>query len=231
MNYIWDLIIRAEEQGVRQEELIFKPQNPISPYEELGFENMNQSVLTDLAVEVNGIYRYAAIFERLLEERMGRYPELRELLFDILMHYLAQLDLRQGLCRQEYYQMFLCEDMNDGRFGNQSAIVFGSFSKEQRRQILLHILRLYELGPSRSLLRSAMKSVFPHSISYALVENGRQEFLLYVGFPETDILKKQVDFMCSLFVPFDYQIRLFWDIHFGIVGIEETMEIDNFIVD
>lgn len=58
---------------------------------------MNQSVLTDLAVEVNGIYRYAAIFERSLEERMGRYPELRELLFDILMHYLAQLDLRQGL--------------------------------------------------------------------------------------------------------------------------------------
>ena len=54
--------------------------------------------------------------------------------------------------------------------------------------------------------------------------------LIYIGRTETAELRGQVDFLVSMFVPFDYKVHLFWDIHFGIMGVDETMGLDEFMV-
>lgn len=229
MNYAWDLAIRAEAQGIPISVLRFVPEFPISPYSEIGFKNMNEQIVTDQTIEINGLYRYMSIFETMMNEDMEAQPELRAALFDILTHYLIQLDLRQGLSKQEYYQLFMQEDLETGIFGKQNKDILACFVKKQRQQILIYLVRMYRLGPSQLLLRSVMKEVFPHSITYFSTDSG-QELLVFIGHHETPKFKRQVDFICSAFLPLDYRIELFWDKHFGIIGIDETMVPDEIML-
>lgn len=229
MNYAWDVAIKADEQGIPINKLKFIPANPISPYSELGFQNLNQSELTDTKIEINGLYRYSAIFETMVDGTLADYPELRDALFDILTHYLIQLDLRQGLCRQEYYQLAMQKDIESGSFGVENAGVLQLFSKAQRQQALIHLVRLYELGPSLRLMRSVLSAVYPKSIMYFSCDTSR-EVLLYVGHEKTADYVRQVEFICGVFLPIDYSVELFWDVHFGIIGIGETMMTDEIMV-
>jgi len=34
----------------------------------------------------------------------------------------------------------------------------------------------------------------------------------------------------DLFVPADYEVRLFWDKHFGLITVDETMEIGELVM-
>lgn len=229
MNYAWDLVIRAREQGVPLERLRFTQENPISPYQELALENINESALTGTTVQINGLYRYARIFETLLDDTFASRPELANALFDILMHRLVELDLRAGMTRQEYQQEFLREDLENGRLGAKHARAFAGLTKQQQRQLLVHLMRLYRTGPSQLLLCSAVKELFPHAIVYFKTDNA-QELLLYIGQKRTERIAEQVDLLCDAFVPLDYHIELFWEKHFGIVGVAETMLPDEMML-
>lgn len=54
--------------------------------------------------------------------------------------------------------------------------------------------------------------------------------LIYIGKSKTDRHEKQVKFILDMFVPIDYNLELFWDIHFGIIAVDETMEINEFVI-
>lgn len=172
---------------------------------------------------------YAAVFESLLEEDIDGHDELRSALFDILVHYLSELDLREGLCRAEYYAQFLREDIESGLFGTKNAAVLRFFSKSQERFVLAGLLRLYRVGPSMRLFAQLLRELYPGSIAYLNTCAGR-ELLIYIGKKKTAALAAQVDLLCDLFVPADYELRLFWDMHFGLIGVDETMEIGGMMM-
>ena len=44
------------------------------------------------------------------------------------------------------------------------------------------------------------------------------------------MLETQLDLLCDMFVPIDYEMKLFWDMHFGLIGVDATMKIDEIIV-
>ena len=228
MTYIWELLLKADEQGFPRNSIRFKQVNTPSPYMEVAYEEMNRQYLDDAPVEVNAYYRFSAIFDSVIDG-LGAYPELQECLYDILMHYTAELNMREGLCKNEYYGLFLREDIAAGKFGRQYRDILHTFERRQVRFVIECMVRLYSLGPSVTLFRSVMRQIYPRSIIY-LDAVERRELLIYIGRKETPDLRRQVEFLVSLFVPFDYITHLFWDAHFGIFGVNETLELDEFVV-
>ena len=229
MTYIWEALLKADEQGFGRENLRFAPASEPSPYTEVAYEEINRNHVDGAPVEVNAYYRHGAIFGPMADIPEA-WQEFRACLYDILMHLLAETNMLEGLCKDEFYGLFLREDVDGGTFGRQHAAAFRSFTRDQARHVTAGMVRLYKTGPSAELFKSVMRKTYPRSISYFDITEGRRELLVYVGRKETPELRRQADFLLSMFVPFDYVARLFWDMHFGIFGVDETLELGEFVV-
>ena len=116
MNYIWDWVIRAEEIGTPRKNLRFTVAEVYSPYMELSPENINTTD-AGTVVEMNPYYRYYEIFRDLFQPDNEENQELRKTLFDIIVHFLVAIDLRQGMNKTEYYYRFILWDIYNGLFG------------------------------------------------------------------------------------------------------------------
>ena len=92
-----------------------------------------------------------------------------------------------------------------------------------------HLLELYKNGASIALLTSLLQILYRNSIIY-LDTTYKRELLIYIGKEKTRQLEKQIGFLMDLFVPLDISVQLFWDMHFGIISVEETMEPDDIMI-
>jgi len=228
LTYLWEVLLKADEQDFPRERIRFTQTKTPAPYMEVAYDELNRRHVDEAPVEINAYYRFSAIFDHILDG-IEEYPEFRDYLYDILVHYVAEINMREGLCNNEYYGLFLREDVKSGRFGRQFKEVFRTFARHQIRFLVESMVRLYGLGPSVTLFRTVIRQLYPKSIIY-LDAVERRELLVYIGRKETLELRKQVEFLLALFVPFDYIVHLFWDMHFGIFGINETLELDDFMV-
>lgn len=43
-------------------------------------------------------------------------------------------------------------------------------------------------------------------------------------------IKVRLQFLQDMFLPIDHQVYLFWEHHFGIIGVEETMVVDEVVL-
>lgn len=228
MVYIWEILLQAINQEVPEEQIAFIPAKTPNPYVEVSLSDINRKSLGAGSIEVNHLYRFSRILAPLCDQTETSV-ELRNALFNILTHYIAQQDLRQGLCRNEYYRLFLIRDILAGVFDRSMTEAIGCFTVARRTVLAEYLVRLYELGPSLSLICEVFRALFPNSMVYLDVNQVRS-LLIYIGQKETAQLKKQVDALLSFFVPIDYELHLFWDVHFGIIGVEETMLMDDIYV-
>ena len=228
MTNIWEALLKADEQGFPRERIRFIQADTPSPYAEVSFSDVNRQHVNDEPVQVNAYYRYSQIFDKLLDG-LDDYSELRDILFDVLVHYLAAMSTVDGLCNSEYHGRFLREDIQTGMFGRQFRQALEAFPHSQIRFVVEGMVRLYTLGSSLILFRTIMRQLYQNSIIYLDIAE-RRELLIYIGAKETPELKRQVDFLLALFVPFDYGVQLFWNMHFGIMGVDETMMLGEFVV-
>jgi len=228
VKYLWEVLLKADEQNLPREKLCFTPTKTPSPYMEVALDEVNRQHLDEKPIEINAYYRFSAIFDYLIAG-LDEYSEYRECLYDIIVHFLAELNLREGLCRDEFFGIFLSADVKSGKFGKQFVEVFKTFEYKHIRFVVESMVRLYNVGASLTLLRSVLRQIYPRSIIY-LDAVKRSELLIYIGKKETPELRRQVEFLLALFAPFDYVRYLFWDMHFGIVGVDETMVLDEFVI-
>ena len=229
MNYIWEMALRADEQGIPLDNVHFIPAKNPSPYMEAAFPAINTKYLDTQPVEVNVLYRLRSVFAPLLNRDYMEYRELREAIFDILLHYLAVLDLRSGLSKQEFYMLFLTEDIRNGDFGDEYANICDTFTIPERTWLLSGIARMYEVGSSLELFRGVIRELYPHSMVYFHTDTC-QEVLIYLGKRETALRRRQVEFLCKIFLSTDMKIYLYWLHHFGVMGYEETVEVDQMVI-
>jgi len=229
MNYIWEAVLAADQSGIPREEITYCPTRNGSPYAEVVLENLNSKTLESTKVEVNPLYRFAEEFSAVLDGNVEGHEKTREILFDITMHYMAQADLRQGLSRQEYALRFLLKDLLDGVCGQEAAEAAAHFEKAKLRRLLGFIWKLYQCGSSITLFREVMSCMYPASLVYASNEEAR-EVLVYIGKKETARERERIEFLRDMFLPINFQVFLFWDRHFGIIGVEETMLLDEMVL-
>ncbi len=228
MNYAWEAALAADRCGIPREEVRYIPVKNGSPYMEVTQEMLN-SQEGKRRVEVNPLYRFAEAFSAIFDINQTGLEKTKEIFFDVFMQYMVQLDLRQGLSRQEYCLRFLLTDLLGGVCGGQAAEVMKNFEKEKLRRLLGLILKLYQCGSSLWLFREAMRCMYPDSLVYASNDMVRQ-VLIYVGIEEKEEEQKRLEFLQDMFLPISYEVFLFWDRHFGIIDVEETMILDEMVL-
>ena len=96
-----------------------------------------------------------------------------------------------------------------------------------RSACILWITCLNYIKMGRQLLY--LQILYRNSIIY-LDTTYKRELLIYIGKEKTRQLEKQIGFLMDLFVPLDISVQLFWDMHFGIISVEETMEPDDIMI-
>ncbi|AKG36025.1 hypothetical protein [Paenibacillus durus] len=224
MNYIWDVVMRIRNLQADAADIRFVPAETYSPYMELSLPELN-AVLPGQMLEINPYYRFYDIFRDLYAPDLTGDEELRDTLFDLLMHFLAEIDLYQGMNRREYYIRFVRRDIASGLFGGRIREYFSRLEREEQETVAEGILRLYETGEAVHLFKEMMKRLFPGSVIYANCEE-KDELLIYVGREEDEAARIRVELILELFLPPRFQTELYWSRHFGVLGTESTMRMD-----
>lgn len=230
MNYLWEILLQAKEQGIKREKLQFKAADTYSPYIELSEEFLNVTRLSEpYTVEINPYYRFLPVFKNLFHPELLDYPELRKGLFQILIHQLGESDLKMGMTREEYYKKMLGREITQGIYGSDMAEDFQLFDKREREILLQGMLTLYRTGDNLTLFRHIMCGLIPNCIVYHSNEDP-YEILVYIGRKESGELRRKVEFLLNQFVGIRYRVDLYYEYHFGIIGIEDAMSVGEIAI-
>ena len=87
----------------------------------------------------------------------------REIFFDSFMHYMVQMDLRQGMSKQEYAMDGLLRDLAEGVCGNWAAEAvrqFRQLGKDKLNSILRLVVKLYQCGSREKIILLLIIKVF-----------------------------------------------------------------------
>lgn len=231
MNFIWDIVLQAGEQGMDKADLLFQQAGEFSPYCEQAFACINQGWLDDTTVEINALYRFSHIFQELLHPELLARPENRDLaecaagLFDVVVHLLSEVDLKHGLTKREYFVRQLRAELLDGVYGREAAATVVIMDRKLQFCLANELLTQLQTGTSLRVFRRAVRTAFAGSLIYQSNYNGK-ELLLYLGEKETKEKAQIIQFLLDLFLPFGFSARLFWEVHFGIIGVDATMQAD-----
>jgi hypothetical protein len=225
MNYIWDLVIKANRAGTPMEKLTFAPAKSYSPYMELSNENINFKQV-DSEIEINPYYRFYEIFKDLFNINNEADLELRKVLFDITIRFLTELDLRQGMNKTEYYLRFIRRDLGSGCFGPKIRDGFGLLDEFEQNVVTENVYRLLITGEMLPLLRETIRLIFINSTIYANYE-AANELLFFIAAERTELNLLKLELIKELFLPLKFVTITYWKDHFGVIGMDETMRVDQ----
>lgn len=226
MIFVWEAALSADRSGIDREDIRYIPTQSGSPYAEVSFEDLNERTLSSPVVEVNPLYRFSKVFSDMFDLDLHEYQESRELFFDIYMHHMVQLDLRQKLSREEYQHRYILEDCLSDVCQIDSDKVIRQLEKEKVPLLIRQVWKLYRCGSSLLLFRETMQAMYPESILYENKEK-EDQLLIYIGEKETEEERARIELIQAVFLPLNVQVHLFWEHHFGIIGIDETMVFDE----
>lgn len=232
MNFIWDAVLQAESAGLRKADLFFKQADIYSPYYELAFPIINQATVDHPLIEINALYRFSHLVQEMLHPdvlhglRYGDITGFIDYLFDALLHYVSEIDLRHGLNRREFYVRKLRQELLNGDFGPVAAAGMASMKRALQIQMAHEVLISMETGSSLYSFRRALRTVFPSCLLYQSNYDSAC-LLFYLDQMENVESTQQLRFLVEGFLPLDFHLRPFWHYHFGILGVDATMKADS----
>ena len=86
------------------------------------------------------------------------------------------------------------------------------------------LLAQYETGSSLLMFRQSLTLFYPQAILYQLKLHPEQ-LLLYLGLTNANM--EIIQMLQYLFLPLQYQVRIFWSKHFGVCDVDATMIFDE----
>lgn len=155
--------------------------------------------------------------------------QTRALFFDVCMHYITQLDLREGLSKEDYHHSLLSDDIRSGRYGRAAAERFALFSRQEQKRIVREYLRLLKTGNCQESFRKAVTGLYTDALVYENNETA-YELLVYLGTADTDAQRERAAFLRDMFLPVQETVHFFYENHFGIIGVDETMGVDEMVI-
>jgi len=227
MNYLWEIILKAKEEGIDKNKIRFIHTTNSSPYMELSMDCLNQETLDQInVIEVNTYYRFYQIYKDMFQPELIDYADLRESLTSITLHQLAENDIRKGMTKEEYNKKMLAKDIIAGRFGTDVKNTFKLFKQEEQDTLLSGWLRSYRAGSLLSIFLDMIHRLIADSIVYHGNE-ASDEILIYTRQKRTWELEQKLRLLVVVFLDIRYRVDIFYEYHFGIIGIEDTMIIDE----
>ncbi|MCI9079888.1 MAG: hypothetical protein HFH68_13395 [Lachnospiraceae bacterium] len=227
-NQIWAPYLSLIQKDANPGKLHYKVKNNrVSPYLEMQADSLygNRHENDFQNIDVNPYVRFFSIFGPLLTPDDLGYEEFNQALSDIILHYLADIDLKAGMCKQDFYTGFIVQDMESGVFGGAGSMaVFTMAEKWEAARILLC---LYKTGDSVWCLSLAIKRLLP--VCDVLIREG-EEFVFHMKEPWDEADSKKLLFLIRLFLPLSFPYTIHWGITYGITGYDETMKLGGFVL-
>ena len=214
MRHLWEVLLAAEEEGIPEEKLRFVHTPSGSGYMELSLPCLNQTWLDedeqaeggqteDIGIGVNTYYRFYDIFYNMFPPDAAEFPALRESLTNLSLHMLAQNDIRRGMTKD----------------------VFLSMNRTEQEKLLGGWLNSFRVGSALPVFLDMVHGLVADSIIYHSNECP-DEVLVYTGLRKERNLEQRIQFLIDTFLDIRYHVEIFYEFHFGIIEVEETMQID-----
>ena len=225
MMFLWEALLCARMAQIPEQELRFVHARHGSPYMELSLPCLNQPWL-DKDVEVNTYDRFYSIFKAMFPPDPPEFPALRDSLTDAAVHMLAQNDIMRGMTREDYHKKLLADEVMRGGFGETAVKVFCDMDKKEQEKLLSGWLNSFRVGSALPIFLDMVHGLIDDSIVYLSRENP-DEILLYTGLKKEQKLEQRIAFLADTFLDIRYHVEVFYEHHFGIIDIGETMRIDE----
>lgn len=224
MNFIWDIIITAQNESYHKKDVFFQVAEEFSPWYEQSFSILNEKSIPDLRVDVNPLFRFGSTFGRFLHPDLDELPEFKEYFVDLSLHFLCESDLHKGVTPNDIYKKYVKDEFLD--LGEKEREVFLSFSYKDQEKFLISYVNQLKSGSSLSVFREMIHHIYPNAILYQ-IKDEPQQLLLYLSQEETEVNHSQVQLLLDCFLPLFYEISLFWNVHFGIIEVDQVMKLDK----
>lgn len=230
MKYLWEIVLQADKEGIPLNSLSFVHGARGSAYMELVRPFLNDTTLGQGSeIEINTYYRFYSIFCELFGPEQKEFPALTKCLTNVILHMLAENDVRSGMTKAAYYRKLLSSDLRAERFGYWTGSVFLGFTREEQEIVLNGLLRSYQVGNSLTIFTDMIHGLLKGSIVYHS-NDCPEEIIIYVKQKKTYSLEQKLQLLIDLFLEISYHVDIFYEYHFGIIGIDATMRIDEIAV-
>lgn len=218
MEDFWNRVLRDKEN------IRFYQAASYSPYSEYSRNWMEEeNGITKLSI--NSFYRYDAIMQPLFGNKMVD-KKRREWIFDLYMHYLTELEYRNGATVQEYAVKGFWKQLEDGAYGENLKSIFLNLTDDARYYIAHTLYRQHETRESVDKFTDVLVTVLKNGIVYKDEQN-KKRLLFYINAKKNDEDEDKIFLVQQLFMPLGYELRVFWEYHFAVLGEEQTMMIDE----
>ena len=227
MRELWEVVLEAKKEQIPLKNLRFVHEEKGSAYMELSLPFINQDELQgETTIGANTYCRFYSIFKHMYQPDQKEFPYLRNSLTNLIIHMLAENDARRGMTKEEYYKKLLIRDIQSGVFGNEAINVFVHMEQEEQNKLMSGWLRSYRTGSSLAIFIDMIHSLIDNSIVYHN-NDFPEELLVYTSSRKTDELEQRLQFLIELFLDIQYRVEIYYEYHFGIIGMEDTMQIDE----
>ncbi len=228
MNFGWQLQVRAVEEDKNPKEIFYKKGEPFSPYTEVIFEDLNNKEIKNF-VEINPYYRFFSVFNELLDVNFDENQDIKEVLLDHVYHHLLDIDMFQGMNRREFYITFVIKNIEQGYFGDELRENISIFNNKERRYLANGILSMYETTECIFILKKVTKEIFTKAYIFSNTDN-KDEVVFFLRVKETEINRMKIEFIKHLFLPYKYNVEIFWENIFGVIGEGDFMRNDGIVI-
>lgn len=182
-----------------------------------------------IPIELNLLLRFADFFQEILAEESKTYPQFEKYLIDAALHMILYTDLRHGLSKRDIYIRKIREELEEGIFWKDAAEEFLLISAKKRNRLAALVLTQMQTGSSLMIFRKSILVLFPNAVLYQ-IKADRKKLLLYLKENGTKDNERMLRFVQDMFLPISYDLRVFWKYHFGIIGVDDTMKIDEIAI-
>jgi hypothetical protein len=230
-QYIWFFLQELTKENYNRENLKFVMSKNLSPYTEINMEDLNYNIYTDEKKEIgtNPFYRFTGVLNDFLNPELDMNPELFGEIYNILIHILANIDLQEGLNKKVIISRLLINRIESGRYGEEIQNLFEVLSGEEKTIIADGIQDKYNSSKELEIFKKVVRKIYFDSLIYDMPEN-EKKVIIYINQKKTKNNRKKIKLIKSFFLPVGLKTYCFWEKHFGIIGVDETMKIGEVAV-
>ena len=147
-----------------------------------------------------------------------------------VINYLRELDFVSGTTVIDVICEKISEDIKKGVLGIDLKKYFLFLSKEEQEYVALLIYneKINNVNCMKNF-KLGIKYFFIDSLIYRQ-KSEKNKIIVYINKPKNKVSVAKIKTLELLFLEFEMKLKVFWENHFGVVNVGETVKIDEIAV-
>ena len=171
--------------------------------------------------------------DSIVEEKKGNISVLKKFKKNIennAINYLQELDFASGTTVIDVICEKISEDIKKGILGIDLKKYFLFLSREEQEYVALLIYneKINNVNCMKNF-RLGIKYFFIDSLIYRQ-KSEKNKIIVYINKPKNKVNIAKIKTLELLFLEFEMKLKVFWENHFGVVNVGETVKIDEIAV-